>query len=225
MHSKSKRKSSELRRLSNIGTEFLANLGGDSCIILRIHSFLIVPRSRVENVDFEVYEQPKLAAQPAIQLSKPIPEKLKEPEKRAVFGASRNSILDSSGDENSAQIKKGNTVAKTPDQEKLRDDDADSIPIPVEEYLVSAMPVLENEFRVPYPPEARKAGIQGRVVMDLLIDAAGKVRQAALVEGPGYGLNEAALDAVKNFKFRPARVQDRPVAVKIRYAYKFVLEK
>lgn len=183
----------------------------------------LVDWKRSSSIDFEVYENPKTATQNPITLAKPIPEK-KAAEKRAVFGASRKALTDAT-DPNAASVKAGNTVAKAPDDEKLRDDDADSIPIPVEEYLVTAMPVLENEFRIPYPPEARKAGVQGRVVMDLLIDGKGAVRQATLVGGPGYGLNEAALEAVKNFRFRPARVQDQAVAVRIRYAYQFVLER
>lgn len=186
---------------------------------------LFIPWARKEIIDFDVYEQPKLAAQAVVQLSKPVSPKSAIPEKRAVFGASRKAILDSTGDPNAAAVKQGNTVAKTSDSEKLRDDDADSIPIPVEEYLVTAMPILESEFRIPYPPEATKARVQGRVVMDLLIDAEGKVREVSLVEGPGYGLNEAALRAIRNFKFRPAKIQDRVVAVKIRYAYNFVLER
>lgn len=185
----------------------------------------LITRPEKDTIDFEVYEQPKVAAQAAIQLSKPIPPKVRAPEKKAVFGVSRNAILDPSTDPTSAKVKLGNTVAKTPDTIKLAADDADQIPIPVEEYLVSAMPVLENEFRVPYPPEARKAGVQGRVVMDLLIDGTGRVRTASLVEGPGFGLNEAAIQAIRNFKFKPATVQDKPVAVKIRYAYQFVLER
>jgi protein TonB len=186
---------------------------------------VIWPRDRSRGpMDFEVYEAPKLATQAPVQLSKPIEAKQAEPEKRAVFGASRKALTDAS-DPNAANVKLGNTVAKDPDQEKLRDDDADSIPIPVEEYLVTAMPVLEQEYRIPYPPEAKKSGTQGRVVMDLLIDGEGRVRKADLVGGPGFGLNEAALEAVKNFRFKPARIQDRPVAVKIRYAYNFVLER
>ncbi len=175
-------------------------------------------------VDFEVYEVPKVATQAPISLMKPPPPKPVAPEKRAVFGASRNTIRDDSA-ASGVSVKGGNTVAKTPDDEKLRDDDADSIPIPVEEYLVSAMPVLETEFRIPYPPEAQKASVQGRVVMDLLVDSRGAVREATLIQGPGYGLNEAALNAVKNFRFKPARVQDQAVAVRIRYAYQFVLER
>jgi len=175
-----------------------------------------------ENVEFEVYEAPKDATAP-IRIAKPIPEK-KAPEKRSVFGASRKALTDATSPD-APTVKAGNTVAKDPDAEKLREDDADSIPIPTEEYLVSAMPVLEADFRIPYPAEAKKAKAQGRVLMKLLIDAEGKVRRAVLISGPGYGLNEAAVEAMKNFRFRPARVQDKPVAVEIQFAYNFVLER
>lgn len=178
-----------------------------------------------ETVDFDVFEAPKLATQAPIALTKPPEPKKIEPEKRSVFGASRKAMVDATNDPNAAAVKAGNTIAKDPDNEKLRDDDADSIPIPTEEYLVTAMPVLETDFRIPYPPEAQKAKIQGRVLMKLLVDGEGKVRRATLINGPGYGLNEAAVDAMKNFRFRPARVQDKPVAVEIQFAYNFVLER
>ncbi len=174
-------------------------------------------------VDFDVYEAPKAATGAPITITKPIPPKAEE--KRAVFGASRRSMMDATGDPDAAAVKAGNTVAKDPDSDKLRADDADSIPIPTEEYLVTAMPVLETDFRIPYPLEARKAKIQGRVLMKLLIDGEGKVRRAVFISGPGYGLNEAAVDAMKKFRFRPARVQDKPVAVEIQFAYNFVLER
>lgn len=179
------------------------------------------PTPRTELVDFEVYEQPRVGAPAPLRIQKPI-EKPKEPERRAVFGQSRKTVTDEASD---VGTKAGNTVAKEMDDQKLREDDADSLPVPTDEYLVSAMPVLLREYRIPYPEEAKKAGVQGAVVMDILVDAEGKVRQAVLISGPGYGLNEAALAAVKGFEFKPARVQDRAVAVKIRYAYRFVLER
>jgi protein TonB len=176
-------------------------------------------------VDFEVYENPVVAPEKVITLNKPTPPKPVQAEKpKAVFGVSRNAILDTAPTEETAAIKQGNTVAKAEDNEKLNPNDLDQIPIPIEDYLVTSMPQVLNEFKIPYPPEAKKRGIQGPVVMDLLIDTQGDVRQATLVEGPGFGLNEAALSAIKNFKFRPAKVEDKPVAVKIRYSYRFILE-
>ncbi len=165
-------------------------------------------------------EQPKAAAAPDISQAKPKAAPPKE-KPRAVYGVSRKAITSNDGE----VLKAGNTVAKAPDTEVLKPGDADSLPTPTDEYLVTRMPELASEARIPYPPEAQKKGVEGPVVMDILIDCQGVVREASLVSGPGSGLNEAALAAVRNFKFKPALLQDKPVAVRIRYAYRFVLQK
>jgi protein TonB len=176
-----------------------------------------------ESLDITVIETPKAAPNP-LNISKPQPKK-EAPKPRAVFGASRKSITAAPQDTSAPEGKAGNTVAKAPDQERLRPEDADSLPIPTEEYLVSEMPSLAQEVRIPYPPEAKQKGIEGPVVMDILIDTQGRVRDAKLLQGPDESLNQAALTAVRGFVFKPARVEDKPVAVRIRYAYRFVLER
>ncbi len=178
----------------------------------------------IEKIDLEVYDSPHRASLPLRQTPRATPKN--RTQTHPVFGFSRKSItteLPVTGTD--VSVKAGNTLAKSPDQEKLRTDDADSLPIPTDEYLVSKMPVLIGDVRVPYPAEARKRSIQGAVVFDLLIDFQGQVRQSTLVTGPGYGTNEAAAEAVKRLRFTAAEVEGKPVAVKIRYAYRFVLEK
>jgi protein TonB len=167
-------------------------------------------------VEITLVEAPKAAPQ-AVEISKPKPKPQVLP--RQIFGASRKSITSEEG----LDVKQGNTVAKAPDNLKMLPSDADSIPIPTEDYLVTAMPALEHEVVIPYPPEVKKRGVQGAVIMDLVIDSTGRVRKADLVEGPDPELNKAAVEAAMGFKFRPAMVQDKAVAVKIRYAYKFVI--
>lgn len=137
-----------------------------------------------------------------------------------MFGANKKS----SGSEKAVEVKAGNTLAKTPDAEKLRPEDADSLPIPTDEYLVSQMPVLLSDFRAPYPPDAKKKKIAGDIILELLVDSSGAVRDARVLKGIGFGLDEAALAAVKLAKFKPARVGEQSVAVKIRYTYRFSLE-
>jgi TonB family protein len=61
--------------------------------------------------------------------------------------------------------------------------------------------------------------------MNLLIDESGKVRDVSLIEGPQTDLNAAAMAAAKGFQFTPALIQKKPVAVRIRYTYRFVLER
>jgi len=185
------------------------------------------PKTEKRIVKFEVYENIKVVPKtlnlepPKAERAKPAPP---PPETKKVFGVSRKALTTSATDASTAEVKSGNTVAKEMDDLKLDPNDADSLPIPADEFLVTSMPVLVSEVRIPYPEEAKKAGIEGPVVMDLLIDEQGKVRQVTLIKGPGFGLNDAALAAIKNFQFRPARIKEQSVAVKIRYTYRFVLE-
>ena len=179
-------------------------------------------RPRLENIVIDLVDARLAPQAPLLQVS---PQKPREapPPAKAVFGQSRRAQVVDAPD--ALEFKAGNTVAKALDTETLKADDPDAIPIPVEEYLVSRMPRLAQEVRIPYPEDARRRGVQGAVVFDLLIDAAGVVREVKLLDGPGFGLNDAALGAIRSFKFQPAEVDGKPVAVRIRYAYRFVLER
>jgi len=183
-------------------------------------------------VEFSVIDQPKQATKlstetPPVPLRPlPPPKRDLRAEERAVFGISKNTLTEEraeAGDE--VSVKAGNTLAVAPDDKTLEPGDAASLPIPAEEYLVTAMPRLLDEVRIPYPKEAKAKGIEGPVVFDLLIDTEGAVRDVRFLEGPGGGLDEAALEAVRRIRFSPARIEKKTVAVRIRYIYRFVLEK
>lgn len=199
-----------------------------AAVVVLIALLVFVRWPQRELIEFEVIENPKVAS-PTMNLTPPQQAQPEppppEPETRKVFGASRKALRDESLEASVPEIKAGNTVATEPDNEKLTDDDAGSLPLPTDEYLVSEMPSLLAEIRIPYPPEARAAQIEGKVTLDVLIDQQGVVRDAKLVSGPGYGLNEAALAAVKQFQFKPARVGEQAVAVRTRFIYNFVLER
>jgi len=167
-------------------------------------------------LDITIVETPKPAPQ-AVTISKPKPEEM--PKARQVYGVSRKAVTSEAG----VEVKAGNTLAKAPDNEILKPSDADTLPVPTEDYLVTQMPEMEKEVVIPYPPEVKRRGIQGVVTMDLLIDALGAVRKVDLVEGPDPELNAAAVTAAAGFKFKPAHIQNKPVAVRIRYAYRFVI--
>jgi protein TonB len=189
-------------------------------LLASIAAVLLVGQHRKPvDVDIQILEAPKVAQMP-IRVIEPKVQPQKA-QGRAVFGISPRSVTSEQGED----IKTGNTVAKAPDQEQLNPGDPEALPIPSEEYLVTSMPELKAEVRVPYPPESRKRGIQGAVVMNLLIDESGKVREVTLIEGPHADLNTAAIAAAQGFQFTPAMIQKKPVAVRIRYTYRFVLER
>lgn len=143
---------------------------------------------------------------------------------REIFGANRNSYTDESVDASQAvDAKKGNTLTKASDTTALLESDADSLPTPTEDYLVSDMPYVKKEIRPTYPESARLERLEGAVVLDILIDDKGVVRQASVIEGAEV-FRAGALQAIKRFEFHPAKVEGKPVSVRIRYTLKFQLE-
>jgi TonB family protein len=64
-----------------------------------------------------------------------------------------------------------------------------------------------------YTEIARKAGVQGTVVVESIIDKQGNITEARILRGLPLGLGESALDAVKTWKFKPAIFEGQPVKV------------
>ncbi|HEX4546233.1 MAG TPA: energy transducer TonB [Candidatus Acidoferrum sp.] len=56
-----------------------------------------------------------------------------------------------------------------------------------------------------YTDEAREAKLQGRVTLQVLVGADGRASQIRVVQGIGLGLDERALEAIRGWKFIPAR--------------------
>jgi TonB family protein len=62
-----------------------------------------------------------------------------------------------------------------------------------------------------YTPEARQKKIEGDVELDVLFAATGQVSVLRVVQGLGYGLDEAAVSAAERIRFTPARREGQPV--------------
>ena len=90
---------------------------------------------------------------------------------------------------------------------------------------LSAQPRLLEQPEVPYPPEARRAGVEGKVKLLLRIDREGRVVSARVLADPGAGLGEAARAGALRFRFNPGLLDGEPVEVPdFPYTYTFVLE-
>jgi TonB family protein len=73
-----------------------------------------------------------------------------------------------------------------------------------------------------YPQEAKKAGIQGAVVLKVLISKEGEPHDITLVSGPPE-LSDAAIDAVKQWRYKPYRLNGETVEVETTVQINFVL--
>ena len=85
-------------------------------------------------------------------------------------------------------------------------------------------PRLKTYVPPDYPPDAKAQGVEGKVVLELDIDAAGRVKTANVVDPGGHGFDEAAVAAAKKLAFEPARrANGQPAPSRIFYRYTFTL--
>ena len=75
-----------------------------------------------------------------------------------------------------------------------------------------------------YPRGARSQGVQGYVVLSLLISAAGEIERVQVLEAEPSGIfEESAVQGVRNWRFEPAQYQGRSVKVWARQRIRFDL--
>ena len=86
-------------------------------------------------------------------------------------------------------------------------------------------PVAMSPIRPTYPEIAQEAGIEGVVVVQAFIDEKGRVKETLILKGvPNTGLDEAAMEAIRKTRFRPAKQRERSVGVWISIPVNFRLK-
>jgi TonB family protein len=75
---------------------------------------------------------------------------------------------------------------------------------------VQPVVILEKPNPV-YSEEARRLGLEGEVLIDVVFPASGAVRVVRVTKGLGHGLDEAAIRAARQIRFKPALQQGKPV--------------
>jgi TonB family protein len=84
-------------------------------------------------------------------------------------------------------------------------------------------PALLYKVEPEYTQEARRAGIQGTVLLYLQVDPAGRGVNIRVLHGLGLGLDENAIAAIKTWKFRPGTKGGKPVTVEAQIEMTFRL--
>lgn len=85
-------------------------------------------------------------------------------------------------------------------------------------------PVVIKRIDPVYPEEARRARISGVVILEVLIGADGLVKQAMILKPLPYGLDQAALEAVRQWMFKPGTLNGQPVPVIFNLTTSFKLD-
>jgi protein TonB len=84
-------------------------------------------------------------------------------------------------------------------------------------------PRLLREVKAQYSEDARTRGITGDILLEIVIKADGSVGDVKVLRGLGYGLDERAVSAVRNWRFAPARRLGSPVDVIVEVEVEFSL--
>jgi TonB family protein len=84
-------------------------------------------------------------------------------------------------------------------------------------------PVAIDTPQPVYSELARRARIQGVVQLRTVLDATGRVTDVEVVKSLPFGLTEAAVEAVQRWRYRPATLNDKPVAVFLQVTVTFTL--
>jgi protein TonB len=84
-------------------------------------------------------------------------------------------------------------------------------------------PRLLREVRADYTDEARRANIEGEVELEIVVRRDGTVGDVRLIRGLRGGLNERAMNAVRQWRFAPGRMKGTPVDVVVQVGVEFRL--
>jgi periplasmic protein TonB len=84
-------------------------------------------------------------------------------------------------------------------------------------------PSLLHEVRPDYTDDARRRGISGDVVLEIVVRSNGTVGEVKILQGLGAGLDQKAVEAVRAWRFAPAKRFGTPVDVLVEVAVEFKL--
>jgi periplasmic protein TonB len=87
---------------------------------------------------------------------------------------------------------------------------------------VSAPQVLQS-VKPEFTEQARAANFQGDVTLQLIVDTEGNPQNIRVIHPLGMGLDERAVEALKQYRFKPAMYQGHPVAVRLMIVIDFHL--
>src|SRR5438067_5307348 len=84
-------------------------------------------------------------------------------------------------------------------------------------------PRLLERVEPRFPEQARREGASGTVLVQIVVERDGTVREARVAKGAGHGFDEAALEAARKLRFEPATQDGAPIPVQLDYEIHFQL--
>ncbi len=169
-----------------------------------------------ETVDMKQIQQTKQEKEPPPPPKPPVPQEVPN-----------NEVIEDQDVDFDASLdmdEQLDTSQGPPDDEEEEEEEEQEIFMVVENQpeLIGGMKALQES--VTYPEFAKKAGIEGRVIVQFVVDEKGNVTNPKVVRGVHKLLNEEAIKAVKDQKFKPGKQRGQPVKVQMSLPVTFRLQ-
>jgi periplasmic protein TonB len=97
--------------------------------------------------------------------------------------------------------------------------------LPIRIRVGMTRPEVIHEVQPRYTELARRAGTQGTVVVEAVIDEQGRVTGARVLRGLPHGLDRAAVDAIEQWRYKPATLAGQPVKVYFVLTVNFTIQR
>lgn len=144
----------------------------------------------------------------------PLP-KISTKEESTLFASNVSENLTIAKDEAPKQIAAAKTETIVPPKEIKKVEEEPAFFVAVEEMpeLVGGLKTLQTKIK--YPEIAKRQGIEGKVLVQAIVDETGKVISTSTIKGIGAGCDEEAMDAVRNSNFKPGKQRGKNVKVQV----------
>ncbi|WP_445666211.1 energy transducer TonB [Fodinibius sp. AD559] len=109
------------------------------------------------------------------------------------------------------------------EEEAVEEEEEEDFFVSVEKMPEMKTSLAELQKKIVYPDRAQKAGIEGRVIVQFIVNEKGEVEDPRIIRGIGGGCDEEALRVVKLAKFEPGEQRGVPVRVQYTLPIMFML--
>ncbi len=161
---------------------------------------------------------PKLAP-PAMAIPKPVAEEIETDDSQIMTQEQLKKTIDAIAETSAvADMENIDINVEIPQEDEIPDA---SVFTPFEQ-----APQVVKRVQPNYPPIAQSAAVGGQVIVQFYVDKNGDVKKAKAIKAtpPGLGFEEAAVDAIMQWKFTPALQREHPVGVWVAQTIKFEIK-
>ncbi len=205
----------------------VVEIGMIAALLLLILAFR-VNLDRGETMEFQQIEQEVVQMEEILQ-TKQIQKPPPPPKPPVPVEVPNDEIIEDDDLDLDASLDIEEPLANLPPPPPPEEDEPEPEPEPEIFVVVEQMPELigglgEIQKKIKYPEIARKAGVEGRVIIQFIVDESGSVSEPAVVRGIGAGCDEEALRVVRQAKFKPGKQRGKSVKVKMSLPITFKLK-